>query len=57
MFKQHDVVVTDLLILFVLQPHRVMSHTQQSDDEVDQSKDAVEPQKAVPVGHKNTAVN
>lgn len=48
--------VTDLLVLSVLQPYGVVRHAQHCDDEVDQSKDAVEPQKAVPVRHKNTAV-
>lgn len=56
MFKQSDVMVTDLLILSVLQPYGVVNHTQQRDDEVDQSKDAVKPQKAVPARHKNTVV-
>lgn len=54
MFKQYDVVMTDLLVLSVLQPYRVVSHAQRRDDEVNQSKDAVEPQQAVPVSHKNT---
>lgn len=48
--------LTDLLIISVLQLYRVVSHTQQRDDEVDQSKDAVEPQKVVPVRHKNIVV-
>lgn len=55
MLKQYDVLATDLLVLSVLQPDQVVSHTQQCDDEVDQSKDAVEPQKAVPVRHKHPA--
>lgn len=54
MFELCDVMVTDPLILFVLQSYGVVSHTQHSDDEVDQGKDAVEPQKVVPVKHKNT---
>lgn len=54
MFKQFDVMATDLLIFSVLQPYQVVSHTQQRDDEVDQSQDAVQPQKAVPVRHKNS---
>lgn len=47
---------TDPLVLSVLQPYGVVSHTQQCDDEVDQSEDAVEPQKAVPARHKNMPV-
>lgn len=42
----------DLLVFSVLQPYRVVNHAQQRDDEVNQGKDAVEPQEAVPVGHK-----
>lgn len=34
----------------------MVSHTQHRDDEVEQGKDAVEPQEAVPVGHKNSTV-
>lgn len=45
---------TDPLVLSVLQTNRVVGHTQQRDDEVDQSKDAVEPQKVVPERHKHT---
>lgn len=56
MFKLYDVMVTDPLILSVLQPQGVVSHTQQRDDEVNQSKDAVEPQKVVPARHKHTVV-
>lgn len=44
--------VSDLLVFLVLQPYQVVSHTQRRDDEVDQSQDTVEPQKAVPVPHK-----
>lgn len=54
MFNQRDVMVADLLVFSVLQPYGVVGHTQQRDDEVDQSEDAVEPQKAVPATHKNT---
>lgn len=53
-FERYDVMVTHPLILSVLQPHGVVSHTQQRDDEVDQSKDAVEPQKVVPTRQKNS---
>lgn len=56
MFKPYDLMMTDLLIFSVLQPYQVVSHTQQRDDEVDQSQDAVEPQKAVPMRHKNSVV-
>ncbi len=56
MSLRSDVMVTDLLILSVLQPYGVVNHTQQRDEEVDQSKDAVEPQKAVPARHENTVV-
>lgn len=45
---------TDPLVLAVLQPYGVVGHTQQCDDEVDQSKDAVEPQKVVPERHEHT---
>lgn len=55
MFEKYDGVVTDLLVLSVLQLYGVVSHTQQRDDEVDQSQDAVEPQEAVPASHKNTS--
>lgn len=56
-FGETNVVMdTDPLVLSVLQPYGVVSHTQQCDDEVDQSEDAVEPQKAVPVRHKNMSV-
>lgn len=54
MFELYDVMVTHPLILSVFQPNGVVSHTQQRDDEVDQSKDAVEPQKVVPMRHKNS---
>ena len=57
MCKLYDVLVTDLFILSVLQPYGVVSHTQQRDNEVDQSKDAVQPQKSVPVKRtENTVV-
>lgn len=52
MFELHYVMATHPLILSVLQPNGVVSHTQQGDDEVDQSKDAVEPQKVVPMRQK-----
>lgn len=51
-FKGLKRVWTDPLVLSVLQPCGVVGHTQQRDDEVDQSKDAVEPQKVVPERHK-----
>lgn len=56
-FGETNVVMeTDPLVLSVLQSYGVVSHTQQCDDEVDQSEDAVEPQKAVPARHKNMPV-
>lgn len=46
---QYDLMATDLLIFSVFQLQPVVSHTQQRDDEVNQSEDAVQPQKAVPL--------
>lgn len=48
---------TDPLVLSVLQSCGVVGHRQHGDDEVDQSKDAVEPQKVVPERHKKTQNN
>lgn len=45
--------LTDLFIISVFQPCRVVSHGQHSDDKVHQSKDAVQPKKAVPLKHTN----
>ena len=46
------VVLTDLLILSVLQLGRVVEHAEHGDDEVEQGEDAVEPQKSVPARGK-----
>lgn len=45
---------TDPLVLSVLQPYGVVGHAQHREEEVDQSKDAVEPQKVVPERHTKT---
>ena len=44
--------LTDLLILSVLQLGRVVEHAEHSDDEVEQGEDAVQPQKSVPARGK-----
>ena len=56
MFEPDNLMETDLLILSVLQPYRVMNHAQRRDDEVNQSEDAVQPQEAVPVRQEHTTV-
>lgn len=43
-----EVMLTDLFVSSVFQPHGVVSHAQHSDDEVNQSEDAVQPKKVVP---------
>lgn len=40
------------LVLFVVQPQRVVSHAQHGDDKVEQSQDAVKPQEVVPERHE-----
>lgn len=51
-----DWMMTDLLIFSVFQLQRMVSHTQQRDNEVNQSQDAVQPQKAVPSRNINRAI-
>lgn len=53
MFEAYDATATDPLVLFVVQPQRVVSHAQHGDDKVDQSEDAVKPQEVVPARHNS----
>lgn len=56
MFEPYDATATDPLVLFVVQPQRVVSHAQHGDDKVDQSEDAVKPQEVVPKRQRDTTV-